>query len=884
MSDKSTPLVSPEEQSRDRLRLLLTVCCALAILLAATLVPAVSTADLGRSPLGSLVPQPSVQPFGQSGDGGQSGGLGDGGRLGALNPGSRTGVGGSLAGANDSSAFRSRNAETHFTVRSSVASYWRTGAYDTYTGDGWKRTGGRKPYAGPLTDGGIPGRRVRYRVTLDRPATALPSVWRATSLSRPSSADLYVTDQRAFETDESVPAGTTYTGVSHVPPRDPAVLRAAGRDYPDRIRSEYTQLPAETDRRLGRFTRNLTRDATSPYETAVRVESWLESNKRYSLNVSQPPDGDVASQFVFEMDAGYCEYFATAMTAMLRSQGVPARYVVGYSTGQRVGENAYRVRGLNAHAWVEVYFPDVGWVRFDPTPGAERLRSERRAFERQRDRGTYSPTERGSPNETFSANGSVESPSAPGTSGTSSVSGTPSASGTPSTSGPRPTASGTSRPRDATTSATGPETSPATTATTLSTTTSTRSSPSTTTPNASRDETTDRSTPSTRIELNRTPVPGATVTVSVVRSGSPVTGETVRFNGRAVGTTDADGRVVARVPYARNLTITVGGTATSPTNARVGLPPLGSGIVAAAADPPPLLIQDASANRSANGSASYSLATNVTLTVSGDAVTGNTVVVTATIRGVPVRDALVRLNDRRVGRTDARGRIRVRLPESPGNVSLTASRGPATGERTLTLPTLAVSAEPTLPLALPGGSVEVSASYGDDPVAGVPVRVAGRRVGTTGVDGTLTASLPFANDARIEVARDGQTRRTTVSGLLVNLGGVLVGLGVVVGGIVVVARRRGISLRSLAARVASVLRRAPALLVAGLFAAVDLVERALIRADRRLRAVLASLAALYCGDLTRAEALERLREWFASRFDWIRARLAVTRSPGASAA
>ncbi len=65
------------------------------------------------------------------------------------------------------------------------------------------------------------------------------------------------------------------------------------------------------------------------------------------------------------MDEGYCVYFATTMVTMLRTQGIPARMTVGYTSGQRIDENQWVVRGLNSHAWVEVYFPDQGWVQFD---------------------------------------------------------------------------------------------------------------------------------------------------------------------------------------------------------------------------------------------------------------------------------------------------------------------------------------------------------------------------------------------------------------------------------------------------------------------------------------------------------------------------------------
>ncbi|WP_148417044.1 transglutaminase-like domain-containing protein, partial [Haloferax sp. KTX1] len=74
----------------------------------------------------------------------------------------------------------------------------------------------------------------------------------------------------------------------------------------------------------------------------------------------------------FEMDEGYCVYFATTMVTMLRTQGIPARMTVGYTSGQRIDENQWVVRGLNSHAWVEVYFPDQGWVQFDPTPSGPR--------------------------------------------------------------------------------------------------------------------------------------------------------------------------------------------------------------------------------------------------------------------------------------------------------------------------------------------------------------------------------------------------------------------------------------------------------------------------------------------------------------------------------
>ncbi|WP_305037653.1 transglutaminase domain-containing protein, partial [Halapricum sp. CBA1109] len=215
--------------------------------------------------------------------------------------------------------------------------------------------------------------------------------------------DLSVTDGRAVTADDRLPAGTTYAGESVRPIDDERALRTAGRNYPAGVADRFTQLPDDTPSRLGSFTDRLTADADSPYEAARTIEAWLETNKTYSLSAQAPETDNVATTFAFEMDTGYCEYFASTMVAMLRTQDIPARYVVGYSTGQETSEDTYTVRGMNAHAWVEMYVPDVGWVQFDPTPGQARLATERDALESQRPESpAYDPTEQGSPNETFS--------------------------------------------------------------------------------------------------------------------------------------------------------------------------------------------------------------------------------------------------------------------------------------------------------------------------------------------------------------------------------------------------------------------------------------------------------------------------------------------------
>ncbi|WP_276281864.1 transglutaminaseTgpA domain-containing protein [Halorussus caseinilyticus] len=903
MSEKPSPLVPDDEQSRDRLRAALVLCCVVAVLLAGTVVPAVSGAGLGGTPLGSVVPTPNVDPYGPAdGGGGSAGGGGSGlatGGLGALNPGQQASLGGSLA--SNESAFRSRNAETHFTVRSSAASYWRTGAYDTYTGSGWEQSGDRRPYTGPIEGEGIQGRKVAYRVTLQRSATALPSVWRANALSRTGADSLSVTDQRAFVTDDPLPAGTTYAGVSHLPPRDPAVLKTAGRDYPAEIERRYTALPEETRQRLGPFTDRLTSDADSPYESARRIESWLESNKTYSLNVSQPADEDVASQFVFEMESGYCEYFATSMVAMLRSQGVPARYVVGYSTGQSVGANTYRVRAMNAHAWVEVYFPDVGWVRFDPTPGEQRLQAEQQALANRTDAdaGEYTPNESGSPGEQFSVSDPEEtttretgtattrtatSDSAPGGSNarTATTAGTATGNGTR-------TATGSGTATDTRETTRGPGGTTVTATTVAATTTTTSDGTTATDPGESRGPRTPY-----EVTLNRTPVPGAIVEVTVRDNATPAVGVPVSFNGERVGVTDDSGTVVAPVPYTAQLRVGLG-TDSGDTAALVappaptaapGAPATFDAPMALTAGPPGGFSSGASlsgasssgassprtsssrALQSENGSdddgTEYALATNATLIVSGEVATESVVVVTATVRDVPVRDADVTLDGESVGTTDRSGRVRVELPESPGNVTLAVSRGSVSGERTLTIPDLEVTADPALPVALPGTPVEIRTTYGGDPLANANVSVAGA-VRTTDIDGTATATLPLRDSARILVSARGQTRVRTVSGLFVNLAGLLGGIALALGVVVVAASRRGVGPRKLLALLGGAIRAIPGLVVAALFGAAD-------RLSWAVETVADALRELAAGETTVGELLARLRAWLREREQAVRRR------------
>ena len=162
-----------------------------------------------------------------------------------------------------------------------------------------------------------------------------------------------------------------YTGNSRLPKVDAGQLRAAGDAYPPAIRDENLQLPPQLDARIPALAAQVTGTAKTAYDKSRAVESFLRTRFAYTLNLTGKPGDDPLAHFLFVTHAGHCEYFASAMTILLRTLDIPAREVNGFLPGEYndiAGD--YIVRASDAHSWVEVYFPGNGWVTFDPTPAA----------------------------------------------------------------------------------------------------------------------------------------------------------------------------------------------------------------------------------------------------------------------------------------------------------------------------------------------------------------------------------------------------------------------------------------------------------------------------------------------------------------------------------
>ena len=295
----------------------------------------------------------------------------------------------SLVHAGDSLAVAgsvSLSPEVRYTVEADEEAYWRVSSYDRYTGGGWVRTGETRTHEGGFEEPPGESRTLGQTFTAETSIATLPAAWQPTSISGVP-VPVQETEGNDFQPASPLEAGESYDVESEVPTAAPADLRDAGYDYPDRVESRYTQLPSSTPDRVGERTDRLTANADNPYDTARVLEQWFHNNYEYTLNVERPR-GDIADEFLFEMDAGYCTYFATTMVTMLRTQDIPARFVVGYTPGEQVDDNEWIVRGSNSHAWVEVYFPEHGWIEFDPTPPGPREETARESLEQAREDGS----------------------------------------------------------------------------------------------------------------------------------------------------------------------------------------------------------------------------------------------------------------------------------------------------------------------------------------------------------------------------------------------------------------------------------------------------------------------------------------------------------------
>jgi protein-glutamine gamma-glutamyltransferase len=261
-------------------------------------------------------------------------------------------------------------------VSSPAWSYWRGYAYDHYDGRLWSqssnelqtiRSAGMARFSlnnEPADDSFVQS----FYLTQDMPNI----IWAG---GEPIEV-FFAADEIAVDTSggirigESLPAGTVYSVISTRQTSDPDELRAAGTAVSaDGL--DYLQLPETITERTRALAYELTADASTDYDRVIAIRDHLLASYPYDFfPPPQAPNTDAVDQFLFVDQRGVCEQYVSAMIVLLRELGIPARFVVGYGSGEyNRFTGYYEVRANDAHAWVEVHFDGHGWVPFDPTPG-----------------------------------------------------------------------------------------------------------------------------------------------------------------------------------------------------------------------------------------------------------------------------------------------------------------------------------------------------------------------------------------------------------------------------------------------------------------------------------------------------------------------------------
>ncbi len=174
----------------------------------------------------------------------------------------------------------------------------------------------------------------------------------------------------AWSFSERSTAHEPYRMTSYVSVATDDDLRGASTEYEAFTTDHYLQLPSSLPQRVGELAESVTAGADNPLDKALAIQGYLRGSEfTYSQDIeAPPPDSDGVDWFLFDAKSGYSDYFGSSMTVMLRSVGVPARMAAGYAPGELNEEGQRVIRDSDSHGWVQAYFPEYGWIDFEPTP------------------------------------------------------------------------------------------------------------------------------------------------------------------------------------------------------------------------------------------------------------------------------------------------------------------------------------------------------------------------------------------------------------------------------------------------------------------------------------------------------------------------------------
>jgi transglutaminase-like putative cysteine protease len=277
-----------------------------------------------------------------------------------------------------------------------VGRYWRAVVYDYYTGDGWLTRDEDRAAFGPDDPITLPVFEMRQPVTQTYTfyrdnATVLYAMSNPVYVDRSTRASFnaFTQDQltRAgvpgwsgggspwgeeityLRSSATVDSGESYQVVSLASRATTNQLETAGDNYPAWVTERYLNLPPSITDRTRTLAQQISADYDNNFARAQAIERWLRNNIQYNESISAPPAGvDKVDYILFNRQEAYCDYYATSMIVMLRSLGIPARMAAGFARGTFDSEvQGFKVLNRDAHSWVEAYFPQYGWIEFEPT-------------------------------------------------------------------------------------------------------------------------------------------------------------------------------------------------------------------------------------------------------------------------------------------------------------------------------------------------------------------------------------------------------------------------------------------------------------------------------------------------------------------------------------
>lgn len=289
-----------------------------------------------------------------------------------------------------------------FDVMAKSENYWRIETKEYYTGKGWENSSqydsrsqkveSTKQIPLKMFSEDVETEQMHASIKMN-PDMELPKLIYPYGISEIElGEDMEISYNQQNEDFRATYAGQevhvlNYSVVYQKPSFDIEKLKSDGED-PDEIIEQYTEIPNNLPERVQDLAEDITKSKETRYDKAVAIESYFGKSNEFTYETKNVPvprgNTDYVDQFLFESKKGYCDNYSTSMVVMLRTLGIPARWAKGFTSGEDITNeaseeaieedyNLYEVTNMNAHSWPEVYFPDVGWVPFEPTQGFDNL-------------------------------------------------------------------------------------------------------------------------------------------------------------------------------------------------------------------------------------------------------------------------------------------------------------------------------------------------------------------------------------------------------------------------------------------------------------------------------------------------------------------------------